>query len=71
MNYFIFMYFIIYNNYNNNNKPHGKCRKCHFKTETIQHITSSCMYLTNSDHLNSHNQICNIILNKTNNKNGV
>lgn len=48
-----------------------KCRKCHQKSETIQHITSGCAYLANIDYLHRHNQICNIIHQKLANKYGL
>ncbi|KAL0882135.1 hypothetical protein ABMA27_000695 [Loxostege sticticalis] len=44
--------------------PHlitDKCRKCNRQSETIQHITSACPNLTQTDYTHRHNQICNII----------
>ena len=41
-----------------------KCRKCHMSSETIQHIISGCKLLANSDYLNRHNKLANIIHSK-------
>lgn len=38
-----------------------KCRKCHRSNETIEHITSGCTLLTQTDYLHRHNQLANII----------
>ncbi|KAL1448488.1 hypothetical protein WDU94_005497 [Cyamophila willieti] len=40
---------------------HGRCRKCRDKPETIQHITSACSMLSQSDYLYRHNQVVAII----------
>lgn len=48
-----------------------KCRKCHQVSETIQHITSGCSLLANTDYLHRHNQVCNIIHQKLANKLGL
>ena len=47
------------------------CRRCHQKPETIQHITSGCTYLANTDYLHRHNQVCNIVHQKLANKYGL
>uniref|UniRef100_A0A8D8RDC3 Reverse transcriptase domain-containing protein n=1 Tax=Cacopsylla melanoneura TaxID=428564 RepID=A0A8D8RDC3_9HEMI len=38
-----------------------RCRKCREKPETIQHITSACSMLSQSDYLYRHNQVAAII----------
>lgn len=38
-----------------------KCRQCHSTEETIQHITSGCKMLAQTDYLHRHNQVSNII----------
>jgi len=38
-----------------------KCRKCREKPETIQHITTACSLLSQSDYLHRHNQVAAII----------
>ncbi|KAL0812006.1 hypothetical protein ABMA28_009402 [Loxostege sticticalis] len=43
------------------NLTNDKCRKCNRLPETIQHITSACPSLTQTDYTHRHNQICNII----------
>lgn len=53
------------------NVASDKCRKCNQKSETIQHITSGCTYLANSDYLYRHNQVCNIVHQKLANKYGL
>ncbi|XP_067139882.1 uncharacterized protein [Centruroides vittatus] len=35
------------------------CRKCHIMPETIQHITSGCKLLAQTDNLHRHNQVAN------------
>lgn len=37
------------------------CRLCHHMPETIQHITSSCSILANSDYLHRHNTAVKIV----------
>ncbi|KAL1446207.1 hypothetical protein WDU94_000039 [Cyamophila willieti] len=40
---------------------HGSCRLCGKAGETIQHITTGCTYLANSDYLNRHDLTCKIL----------
>lgn len=44
------------------------CRKYNERSENIQRITSGCIYLVNTDYLQRHNQVCNIIHQKLANK---
>ncbi|KAL3274164.1 hypothetical protein HHI36_015578 [Cryptolaemus montrouzieri] len=48
-----------------------KCRKCHIRSETRQHITSDCEQLANTDYLHRHNHVCNIIHQKLAHKYGL
>jgi hypothetical protein len=38
-----------------------KCRKCHMRGETIEHIYSGCPLLAQTDYLHRHNQVANIV----------
>lgn len=38
-----------------------KCCKCDQKNKSIQHVTTYCTYVANSDYLYRYHQICNII----------
>lgn len=41
--------------------PDDRCRKCRLQAETIQHITSACKLLAQTDYLHRHNQVANIV----------
>ena len=43
------------------NTVEDKCRKCHLRGETIEHIVSGCPLLAQTDYLHRHNQVANIV----------
>ncbi|CAK1602644.1 unnamed protein product [Parnassius mnemosyne] len=50
------------------NMQNDSCRKCHRLPETIQHITSACPSLAQTDYTHRHNQVANYVHQKLANK---